>query len=132
MAVVGRANIFLGADTAAFTSKMDKARRDMASSATRMNRSLARVDRGLQRAGRSAAAFAKKTLSIRGAIGLLAGTGGLALLVKRSLDAADSIAHTERILRPLSILAVAALGFAVLLSIYLPLFQIAVLAVDVD
>ena len=91
MAVVGRANVFLGADTASFTSKMDKARRDMASSSVKMNRSLAKLDRGFVRVGKSAASFAKRAISIRGAIGLLAGTGGLALLVKRSLDAADSI-----------------------------------------
>jgi type II secretory pathway component PulF len=40
-------------------------------------------------------------------------------------DAHDMIARNERILRPLAILAVAAMGFAVLLAIYLPIFEIA-------
>jgi type II secretory pathway component PulF len=39
-------------------------------------------------------------------------------------EARIQIAQTEKILRPVSVLAVAALAFAVLLAIYLPLFQL--------
>ena len=94
MAVVGRANVFLGADTASFTNKINKARRDLASTSTRMNRALAKVDRAFKRIGRSAAAFAKRIFSLKGALGLVAGAAGLGLLAKRSLDTADKIAKT--------------------------------------
>ena len=83
MAVVGRANIFLGADTASFTRKMDRARRDMASSSAKMNRSLASVDRGFKRVGREAATFGKSLVNMRSAIGLFAGTAGLGLAIKK-------------------------------------------------
>ncbi len=42
-------------------------------------------------------------------------------------DAHDMIARNERILRPLAVLAVAAMGFAVLLAIYVPIFEIAMI-----
>lgn len=89
---VANLTAFFGADTAQLNSRMNQAARNLSSGSAKMNHSLARVDRGFQRVGRSAASFAKRTLSIRGAIGLVAGSAGLGLLVKRSLDAADSIA----------------------------------------
>ena len=94
MATVGRINVFLGADTAAFTSKLDRARRDLSSNSKRMNRSLALVDKGFKRAGKSAALFAKSQLGLRSIIGLLAGGSGLGLLLKRSIDVADKIGKT--------------------------------------
>jgi hypothetical protein len=94
MAVVGRANIFLGADTAAFTNKINKAQRTLASNATRMNRALAKIDRGFKRVGRAVAAFAKRIFSLRGGLAAVAGIAGLGLLAKRSLDTADKIAKT--------------------------------------
>ena len=94
MATVGRINVFLGADTAAFTSKLDRARRDLSKSSTRMNRSLAKIGRGFKNAGKSAALFAKSMVGLRGAAVLAAGVAGLGLLTKRALDTADSIAKT--------------------------------------
>ena len=94
MATVGRLNAILSADTAAFTSKLDRARRDLSRSSTRMNRSLAKIDRGFKRAGKSAALFAKSMVGIRGAAVLAAGVAGLGLLTKRSIDTADAIAKT--------------------------------------
>ena len=92
MATIGRLNAVLSADTAAFTSKLDRARRDLSRSSTRMNRSLAVIDRGFKNAGKSAALFAKSQIGLRSIVGLLAGSAGIGLLVKRSIDAADSIA----------------------------------------
>jgi type II secretory pathway component PulF len=43
-------------------------------------------------------------------------------------EARDSIARMERVMRPLSILIVALLGFLVLIAIYLPLFRISLIA----
>ena len=94
MATVGRLNALLSADTAAFTNNLNRASRTLSSSAVRMNRSLAVVDRGFKSLGKSAALFAKSQIGLRSLIGLVAGTGGIGLLVKRSLDAADAIGKT--------------------------------------
>ena len=91
---VARLSVLFGADTVVLNSKMNEARRNLSSSSAKMNRSLAAVDKGFKRVGRSAATFAKRMGGIRGAIGLVAGTGGLALLIKRSIDTADKIGKT--------------------------------------
>jgi predicted nucleic acid-binding Zn-ribbon protein len=81
---VGALSVDLRANSAAFAADMGKARRAVDSSATRMNRGLAALDRGFAGLTRRISAFA---------VGIAAGVGvgGLALLTKRSIESADAI-----------------------------------------
>ena len=83
-----------GTNSASFIRDMGKSARAVNSNSARMNKSLARLDRGFLKVRKSLARMAKRTLSLRGAVATLAGGAGLGLLIKRSLDVADSIAKT--------------------------------------
>jgi len=82
----------LSLNSAAFAGDMGKARRSLSSGTAKMNRTLATLDKGFRRVGRTIASNLKGMVSLRGGIALVAGVAGLGLLVKRSLDTADAIA----------------------------------------
>lgn len=90
--VAGALSVDLSVNSASFVRDMGRASRAVNSNAAKMNKSLAKLDRGFLKARKSLASFAKRTLSLRGAVATLAGGAGLGLLAKRSIDAADSIA----------------------------------------
>lgn len=92
MANIGSLVADLSANSAAFAADMGKAQRALKSGSARMNRSLAGIDRGFAKVGRSVGRTLKGMVGFRALVGTVAGTAGLGLLVKRSLDAADSIA----------------------------------------
>lgn len=92
MATIAALDVELSANSAAFAKDMNRAERAVKSNSAKMNRSLARLRKGFARAQKSLAAFAKRALSGRAAIGILAGSAGIGLLIKRSVSAADTIA----------------------------------------
>ncbi len=98
MATVGSARIDLSANSAAFVKDMGKARAALKSGTTRMNRSLAKLDRGFRSLSKSVLRNAKRMVSFRGIIATVAGGAGLGFLIKRSIDAADSIGKTADVI----------------------------------
>lgn len=94
MATIGNLVANLSLDSASFTKNMGKAERSLKSGTTRMNRALIAIDRQFRRVGKSVKRFAKSMVGFRGAAVLAAGAAGLGLLVKKSLDTADTIAKT--------------------------------------
>lgn len=84
----------LSANSAAFKTDMDKAARAVNSSSTRINKFLGTMDRGFLGLRKSVANSAKSMISFRGAMASLIGAGGFGLMVKQSLDMADSIGKT--------------------------------------
>lgn len=94
MATIAALVVEMGVNTAVFKSDMTKARTALRSSASKMNRALASIERGFGKVIKRMGRFAKRAVSLRGAIGVLVGGAGLGLLVKRSIDAADTIGKT--------------------------------------
>lgn len=94
MANIGALVVNVDANTAGFTRNMDKAAANVKSNSARMNRALGVMQRGLDRVRRAGLSMAKSMFSLRGAIGLLAGSAGIGLIIKKSIDAADAIAKT--------------------------------------
>jgi len=84
---IGAMSVDLQANSAAFAADMGRAQRALTSSTARMNRSLARLDKGFGSIDRTAGRIARRLLVIGGPAGML-------LLTKRSLEAADAIAKT--------------------------------------
>jgi hypothetical protein len=94
MATIGSLRADLSANSAAFVKDMGKARAALKSNTTKMNLALGKLDRGFRSISKSVVANGKRMVSFRGVVAGLAGGAGLGLLIKRSLDAADSIAKT--------------------------------------
>jgi hypothetical protein len=94
MATIGSLVVDLTANSAQFNAGLAKADRTLKSTSARMNRSLATVDRRFQKLGRATSSWAKSLVSLRGAVGVLAGATGLGLLISKSIDFADTIAKT--------------------------------------
>ncbi len=94
MATIGALNIDLTANSAAFAADMGRASRALNSSSAKMNRSLGTIERGFGRVQSKVGGFVGGIFNMRTAIGTLAGSAGLGLLVKSSLDAADAIGKT--------------------------------------
>ena len=88
---VGGVFVDFMAGTAGWKRDLDKAAGDVRSTRARVNRSLAGISKSFRRTRRDIARAAKGFLSFRSAIGAVAGTAGIGLLIKRSIDAADSI-----------------------------------------
>ena len=91
---IGALHASLSASSAKFDRDMGKARRAVTSNSARMNKALARVERGFGRLGRNMKGMAKRAVSMRSAFALAAGTAGMGLLVKRNLELADKTAKT--------------------------------------
>ena len=101
MAVIGRLVAELSANSAAFKRDMGKATNTLRSSSAKMNRILGRLDKKFNALKRGAAGFAKSMFSLKGAIAGVVGlgaAGGIVLLVKRSIEAADAIAKTADVI----------------------------------
>lgn len=81
---VGALSVDLRANSAAFAADMGKARKAVSNSSARMNRGLAALDKHFGGLTRRLTSFAT-------AAGLVAGTAGLLLLQKRSIQSADAI-----------------------------------------
>lgn len=89
---LGNLQVGLGLDSAEYTSGLDKARRNLASSSRTMNTAINKLERNWDKFSASVNRSAKNFLSFKAVIGAAAGTAGLGLLIKRSLDTADAIA----------------------------------------
>ena len=94
MATIGALTADLSVNSAAFVADVGKARRALSSGSAKMNRSLATMDRGFARVRRSVARNVRGLVSFRSALATVAGSAGLGLLVKKSLDVADAIGKT--------------------------------------
>ena len=68
--------------------------RQSAQAVRQQERALRNLRRQVKRVNQRFRQFRSSVLSVRGAVGILAGGAGVGLLVKRSIDAADSIAKT--------------------------------------
>lgn len=85
MATVGTLTVDLIAQTASFNANISKAAANLNSNATRMNRSIAGIQQGFDKAAAAARAFS-----------LLAAGGALVGLAKQSLDFASAIGDTAQ------------------------------------
>jgi hypothetical protein len=94
MATIGQIRVDLSANSASFSRDMKKASAAVRSNSAKINKSLGTMERGFLKVQRSASNMAKGMFSLRTALGVVAGTGGLGLLVKNSIEAADSIGKT--------------------------------------
>lgn len=92
--VIASAALNLETNAASFAADLGKASRAVSSNSAKINRSLGVIDKGFDRLDRKVKAFGKSMFSLKAGLGAVAGTGGLGLLTKRSLDAADAIAKT--------------------------------------
>lgn len=81
-------------ESSGFDQALKKSERNLASSATRMNRALAHVERGFDKIGRGVSGFLRDTVGLKGAIAGLIGGAGLAAGTKAAIDFADAIAKT--------------------------------------
>lgn len=91
---VGAVRAELEAGAASFERDMRKAERALNTSGAKMNRALAKVERGFNKVERSVRSVGRRMFNVRTVVGTLAGSAGLGLLLKNSLDTADSIAKT--------------------------------------
>ncbi len=82
----------LSANHAEFRRDMGKAADAVNSSRARINRELGKIDRGFGRLRKSVGRSIKSALGFRSIAAAAAGSAGLGLLIKSSLDAADAIA----------------------------------------
>ena len=96
MANMGALTVNVNAETAGFRKNMNKAAANVKSNSAKMNRALGKTERALHKVRRAAARSAKGFFSLKGAIGLALGGAGLGLLIKKSIDAGDSIAKTSK------------------------------------
>lgn len=94
MAKIGNLEADLTLNSATFNNHLTKATGNLKRSSSRMNRSLAKVERGFSKLTLRVGKAAKGMLMLSPAIAAAAGGAGMALLIKRSLDAADAIAKT--------------------------------------
>ncbi len=94
MAVAGVVHVDFTTNSAAFVRDMGKASRAVNTNSARMNKALAKLDRGFLKVRKSLKRMAKGAFSLKSAIGVVAGGAGIGLLIKRSLDVADSIAKS--------------------------------------
>ncbi len=92
MVTVGALEVDLSANSAAFKADMGKAQASLRTGSARMNRSLAKLDRGFAGVSAGVQKMNRRMGGLRGAVAILAGSAGFGLLVKNSLDTADSIA----------------------------------------
>lgn len=91
MATIGSLVVDLIAETATFSKDMGKAADAAKSSTAKINVALAGVERGFQTVSRTISRTVGDFFSVRNVVAGLAGAGGFGLLVRGSLDAADSI-----------------------------------------
>ena len=91
---VGGLLVDLDMETASFLRDMGKARRAVESNGTKINRALARTQKGLKRFRNSFIQATKSMLPFNASILSVAGAAGIGFLIKRSLDAADNIGKT--------------------------------------
>ena len=96
MANMGALTVNVNAETAGFRKNMNKAAANVKSNSAKMNRALGKLERSLHKVRRAAARTAKGFFSLKGAVGLLAGSAGIGLIVKKSIDAGDSIAKVSK------------------------------------
>ena len=82
----------LSANHAEFRRDMGKAADAVNSSRARINRELGKIDKGFGRLRKSIGRSIKSALGFRSIVAAAAGSAGLGLLIKSSLDAADAIA----------------------------------------
>jgi hypothetical protein len=91
MATIGSLVVDLIAETGSFTKDMGKAETAVKSSSAKINIALSSVTRGFQSVSRTVSRAVGDFFSVRNVVAGLAGAGGFGLLVRGSLDAADSI-----------------------------------------
>lgn len=91
MATIGSLVVDLIAETATFSKDMGKAEAAVKSSTAKINLALSGVERGFQSVSRTVSRTVGDFFSVRNVVAGLAGAGGFGLLVRGSLDAADSI-----------------------------------------
>lgn len=94
MATIAALDVSLSANSASFVTDMRKSQRAVGSFSAKSNRALAKFDKGMGRAMGMAARFAK-SLNPLGPLMGVAVVGGLVVMTKKSLDAADAIAKTS-------------------------------------
>ena len=92
MATIGSLTILLSANTARLERNMTRAQRTVRRSSSTMERHVGRLRKTFDGLGKRLGGVAKGVLSFKGALASAAAIGGLGLFIKRSLDAADSIA----------------------------------------
>lgn len=89
---------FLDLSDEAFNRVLKQAETRAGSAAAKMNRAFSKMDKGFAKAGRGMgrgiAKLAKKFVGFNAVLGAVAGTAGIGLLIKRSIDAADAIGKT--------------------------------------
>lgn len=91
MATVGGLFVNLQTNVAEFQGDMGKAAAAVNSSSAKINRRLSGMQKHWLNLTKNIKRSAKSMLNLRNAIGLLAGTSGLGLVISRSLDAASAI-----------------------------------------
>lgn len=91
MATIGSLVVDLIAETASFSKDMGKASDAAKSSTAKINVALSTVERGFQSVSRTVSRTVGDFFSVRNVVAGLAGASGFGLLVRGSLDAADSI-----------------------------------------
>lgn len=84
-----------GLDNSDFVNGMQDMRKATSSNSARMNKALGKTESSVRMLGKQAAKTRKRFLNWKVAAATLAGTGGLGLLMKKSLDAADAIAKNS-------------------------------------
>jgi hypothetical protein len=91
MAKLGNLYISLIADTATFSSGLNKAKGDLNSSAAAMNRVLATVDKQFHGIGETIKDFGSEIFSLKGAFTALVGAVGIGSLVEMGKNAVESV-----------------------------------------
>ena len=91
---VGAVSVDLSLNSAAFIRDVGKSQKALASNSARMNKALAKMDRGWNKMRRSVKRASKSMISMRGIMVGVAGAAGIGLMVKKSIDFADSIGKT--------------------------------------
>lgn len=94
MASIGSLTASLELESGAFIRNMERARTTLNQFSSRSQRALRAVEQSFNRFDRAVTNSLRNMLSFRAILGTVAGTAGLGLVVKRSIEAADSIAKT--------------------------------------
>jgi len=91
---VGNIVVQLQANSAGFNRDMRKAQQQVSSTSAGINKSLGSMERSFKSLRAKTQLQIKSFFSLRKVVGALLGTGGLGLLINRSLQAADAISKT--------------------------------------
>ena len=91
---VGALSIDLSLNSAAFIRDVGKSQKALASNSARMNKALGKLDRGFTKVLRSVKRMGKSMISMRSVIATVAGGAGIGLLIKTSLNYADTLVKT--------------------------------------